>query len=186
METKAQSSLAERFERASGRLTAVLVATPMARWDAPSPCEGWTARDVVRHVIDTEQDFFAQHGVDLRPKPDASDPNAAWAAHSARVQSLLADEQFTAARFDGYFGPTTIGATFDTYYLFDVLVHRWDIATAAGLAATFTEEELEAIEERVAAFGDTMYMEGICKPALETSAGADRQTALLAKMGRAG
>ncbi len=34
-------------------------------------------------------------------------------------------------------------------------------------------------------FGETLYGEGICQPALPEPPGADRQTALLARMGRA-
>ncbi|WP_406500279.1 maleylpyruvate isomerase N-terminal domain-containing protein [Streptomyces sp. NBC_00846] len=35
----------------SDEFLARIAATPTTRWDASSPCAGWTARDVVAHVI---------------------------------------------------------------------------------------------------------------------------------------
>ena len=48
-------------ERAAG-MQAVLDATDPTAWDAPSPCSGWTGRDVVAHVVDTQRDYLTRHG----------------------------------------------------------------------------------------------------------------------------
>ena len=34
-------------------------------WSAPSPCEEWTATDVVEHVVSTQRGYFDQRGADL-------------------------------------------------------------------------------------------------------------------------
>ncbi|WP_414690747.1 maleylpyruvate isomerase N-terminal domain-containing protein, partial [Nocardioides sp.] len=39
------------FLDAADRFTALVTAT--TDWSAPSPCEGWSAADVVDHVVDT-------------------------------------------------------------------------------------------------------------------------------------
>ncbi|RMB58781.1 maleylpyruvate isomerase N-terminal domain-containing protein [Tessaracoccus antarcticus] len=39
-------------------LEAVLESGPADRWSAQSPCEHWSARDVVRHLIDTQREFL--------------------------------------------------------------------------------------------------------------------------------
>lgn len=48
----------------------------------------------------------------------------------------------------------------------------------------FDDEELTFIEASIPAWGEALYMEGICKPARETAPDAGRQTRLLAELGR--
>jgi hypothetical protein len=39
------SKIADRYRLLSGGFLARIQAAPADRWDAASPCEGWTARD---------------------------------------------------------------------------------------------------------------------------------------------
>jgi hypothetical protein len=70
------------------------------------------------------------------------------------------------------------------FHLFDVLVHRWDIARAARLDVPFTEAELDRIERGADSFGDALYTVGVCRPGVEAPADADRTTRVLARLGR--
>lgn len=166
-------------------LGAVLDAT--SDWDAMSPCGGWTAADLVAHVIETERDYFSRHAIDLGPAPAvAANPASAWHTHHAAVQRVLADEAVAARAFDGFFGPTTVGAMFLQVYGFDLVVHRWDLASAASRDERFTETELDTVEAAIAGFGDNLYADGICAPAIDVPADADRQSRVLAALGRRG
>ncbi|RBY95648.1 TIGR03086 family protein [Blastococcus sp. TF02-8] len=177
---------AMQFAAADRPLTELLDAVPSAAWSSPSPCEGWTAADVVGHLIDTQRDFFGRHGVDVGPALDvAGDPAAAWRAHARRVAEVLADDAVPALAFDGFFGPTTIGETFEQFYVWDMQVHRWDVARAVGADPGLTDEELDRMEAGADSFGDTLYMDGICRPPVEVPPGADRATRALARLGRA-
>ncbi|WP_199583032.1 maleylpyruvate isomerase family mycothiol-dependent enzyme [Blastococcus sp. TF02-09] len=72
------NATASSFETADLALTAVLDSLSAAAWGEPSPCEGWTAADVVAHMVDTQRDFLGQRGVELGAAPDvAADPAAA-------------------------------------------------------------------------------------------------------------
>ncbi|WP_121253656.1 maleylpyruvate isomerase family mycothiol-dependent enzyme [Nocardioides ferulae] len=168
------------FDRAA-RLTTVVQAG--GDWDGASPCEGWTATDVLDHVIDTQRDFLAQQGVDLGPAP-TGEPAERWAAHLNAVRRVLGDRGIAGREYDGYFGRTTIAATMATFYGFDLVAHRWDLARALGHDDRWTEAEMDALDRAVDGFGEHFYAEGISKPALPVPDGADRQTALLARMGR--
>ncbi|MDQ3616013.1 MAG: TIGR03086 family metal-binding protein [Actinomycetota bacterium] len=173
------------YRRADGPLTAVLDSLSADEWEKPSPCQQWSARDVVRHVVETERDFLAGHGLDLQPVPSTdSDPAAAWRQHATAVVEVLDDDAVTGREYDGHFGRTTIGDNFARFYVFDMIVHRWDIARAAGRDERFTDTEMEQLESGIGGFGDALYMEGICKRGVEAPDGADRQTALLAALGR--
>ena len=76
------------------------------RWENPSPCEGWSAKDVLDHVIDTQRDVFSKRGLELGPRPEGA-PHEAWAAHAAAVRSAVTDEETLLATYDSFFGPTT-------------------------------------------------------------------------------
>lgn len=158
---------------------------PAARWDAPSPCEGWSARDVLAHVIGSQRGFLAERGVDATTSTDPStDPGADWRAHEARMRALLADPAVAGMAYDGAFGRTTVGATIVAFHGFDLVVHRWDIAVAAGLHERLTDDELDMLERSADGFGDHLYDDGVCKPALPVGEGADRQERVLARLGR--
>lgn len=177
----------ERYEHADRPLTALLDSLSPQQWDAPSPCEGWDARQVVRHLIETQRDFLVGRGLDLGDSSDVDvegDPAAAWRAHSRTVSALLVQDALMATSYDGHFGPTTIGDTLERFYMFDMVAHRWDIARAVGTEAAFTDAELDQLEAGIASFGNAIYMDGICKPPVDPPSGADRQTRLLAELGR--
>jgi uncharacterized protein (TIGR03086 family) len=174
-----------QYEAAARPLSAVLDAVPQDRWSALSPCEGWTARDVLRHLIETQRDYLAGHGVDLGPAPDLdSDPAAAWRDHAKRVQEVMSDDGLAEREYDGHFGRTTVGANLVRFYGFDMLVHRWDVAQAAGVDAGLTADELDRIEGGADGFGDALYLDGVCRPGVEAPADADQEARVLARLGR--
>lgn len=175
---------AAAYQSALAPLTAVVRGTDPDAWDAASPCEGWSARDLLGHVIGTQRDFFAGRGIDLGPAPDLADPPAAWQQHVDRVAPVVADEDAMGREFDGHDGPSTLGATFARFYVFDMLVHRWDLAVAVGVEGWLTDDELDRIEASADSFGPALHSEGVCGPAVEPPAGADRQTRVLARLGR--
>ncbi|SEL39275.1 TIGR03086 family protein [Blastococcus sp. DSM 46786] len=179
------TSTAASFQAAERPFTALLDAVPPAGWARPSPCEGWTAADVVGHVVGTQRDFLTTHGVDLGEAPDvAADPATAWREHAKRVAEAVSDEAVAAREFDGHFGPTTVGAAFVQFYVWDLVVHRWDVARAVGTDPALTDEELGRIEAGADAFGPALHMDGICRPALDVPGDADRATRVLARLGR--
>ena len=168
------------FDTAADRFSATVSAT--TDWSAPSPCEGWTAASVVDHVVDTERDFLSRFEVDLGERPTGS-PEEVWAEHLAAVRAAVSDD-LRDREYDGFFGPTTIGATLDAFYGFDLVVHGWDLGCASGRPTTFTEADMDALEASFAGFGDHAYDDGVFQQPVEVPADADRQTRLLARMGR--
>ena len=166
-------------------LSKLLDAVPADAWAHPSPCGEWSAVDVVGHLIGAQRDFFTTHGVDLGELPDVvPDPAAAWRQHAQRIAGALADDAVPTRKFEGFFGPTTVGAAFEQFYVWDMLVHRWDVARAVGIDAGLTDDELDRIEAGADSFGPALYMDGICRPAVPAAPGADRTSQVLARLGR--
>ncbi len=181
------TTIGDRYLQAHEALTEVLDAVDPDGWDRPSPCDGWSARDVVGHLIETQRSFLVDRGVlhaDASDPAVDGDPAAAWREHVALVEPVVTDARLMATEYDGYFGPTTVGDSLGQFYLFDMIVHRWDVATATGVGTTFDDAELEGIETGAASWGDALYMEGICAPAIEVAPDADRTERVLAMLGR--
>jgi uncharacterized protein (TIGR03086 family) len=172
------------YEASLRPLSLLLSAVPAEAWANPSPCPGWTARDVVAHMIDTQRNLLTDHGHDLGPAPDLTDPAAGFRDHADRVSILVTRDDIVDAPYEGFFGPTTVGATLQQFYVWDMLVHRWDIARATGGTEVLTTDEMERIEAGADSFGSALHMDGICGPAVPVPGDADRQTRLLGRLGR--
>ena len=168
------------FLDAADRFTDTVSAT--TDWSATSPCEDWTAADVVDHVVDTERQFLEGHDVDLGERPSGA-PAEVWAAHLAAVRPAVT-EDLRSREYDGFFGRTTIGETLDAFYGFDLVVHGWDLGSATGRPTTFTDADMDAMEQAFVGFGDHAYDDGVFKQPVDVPEDADRQTRLLARMGR--
>ncbi len=179
------TAIAMQYETVHRPLAALLDAVPSKSWTNPSPCTGWSARDVVRHMIDTQREFLTAHDIDLGAVPDIDiGPADAWRDHAKRVTEAISDGAVSATEYNGHFGPTTVGATLEQFYIWDMLVHRWDIARSVGVDTTFSDSELDRIEEGADSFGQALYMDGVCKPGVEAPPGVDRKVRLLARLGR--
>ena len=70
----------DRYERVSAAFTDRVEGCRGDRWSAPSPCDGWAARDVVRHVVDTHRRLVAGlEGTEAEPLPADADLDVARA-----------------------------------------------------------------------------------------------------------
>ena len=114
-------------------------AVPADRWDAPTPCEAWSVRDLVNHL--TSEHLWAPHLLrgetpdDVGDRYDGDmlggDPAAAWTSAestSASAWKMLVspDQPVTLSA-----GQTTAGA-YAEEMLLDLVVHGWDLARGAG------------------------------------------------------
>jgi len=176
---------ANRYRRLAAAFGEKVAAVPAARWGDPSPCEEWTARDVVRHVIDAHGIFLGLVGRESGDIPSVDDdPVAAFAAVRELVQGDLDDPARAGAEFDGFFGRSTFAQGVDRFLCSDLVLHGWDLARATGLDETMDPAEIPRVLEQFRAFGDAARSRGVFGPELEAPPGADDQTRLLASSGR--
>jgi uncharacterized protein (TIGR03086 family) len=158
---------------------------PDDRWASPSPCEDWTARDVVRHVVQTPGIFFGMIGAEY-PEPPSVDDDPVGAVTFARdvMQRALDDPETATTEFDGFFGRTTFEQAVDRFVNFDLVVHRWDLAHATGLPEEMPPDEVERLSGEFAGFGESARAPGVFGPEIDVPPDADPQTKLLALLGR--
>ncbi|UUZ44477.2 maleylpyruvate isomerase family mycothiol-dependent enzyme [Janibacter limosus] len=175
------------FDRKNTPLMRLIDVTDPRSLEGSSPCEGWSGLDVVQHLIDTQRDFLLKAGADLpdpAPTVAALGPATAWRTHAEAVARQLADDTPAEPAYGTPFGTSTVGAAFDQFFGFDLIVHRWDIGRAAGVPVDFSERELEQVETAIAGFGEHIRGEGVCGPAVEVGTDASRQDRALALTGR--
>ena len=156
-------------------------------WDAPSPVEGWAARDVVRHLVEWLPGFLAG-GSDVRlpeaPSVDA-DPVGAWLVHRDAVQAVL-DDPATASRMldNRHVGRLPVDQAIDRFYTPDVFLHTWDLARATGQDETLDLERCAMMLDGMLPLDELLRASGQYGPKVSVPADADVQTKLLAFIGR--
>ena len=179
------SDTADRYRRLLGEFEAKVAQVSPDGWDAPSPCEGWTARDVVAHIVDVHGLFERLVGRSFEPMTRVDDdPLGALREAGAVVQADLDDPARAEATFDGFFGRQTFAAAIDRFICFDLAIHGWDLARAAGLDDRIDPSELPRLRATAEAFGDNLHQPKVCGPSLAVAEGADEQSRLLALLGR--
>ena len=174
----------ERFDRVAATFDAV--AAGVGEWDAPAPCQGWVARDVVRHLASWVPGMFASVGIAVDGPIDAdADPVGAWRSVRDALAAGLADPEISARTM--VFGPAgehLVPAAVDRFVTPDVLVHTWDIAAASGQRVELDAEVAADVLSGLAAMGDMLVASGQFGPAVEVDDDADVQTRLIAASGR--
>jgi len=178
--------IADRYDRVAADFAATIDAVPGDRWAAPSPCEGWTARDVVSHIVDNHRLFegFVGRSLDDVP-PVEADPAAAFAAARRVVSAHLHDPGAAEASFEGQvFGHMTFAEGIDRFLSADLVVHRWDLGRAVGVDVTLPPEEITRLRETADGYGDALRSPGVFGPEVPVPEDADPQARLLAFLGR--
>ena len=175
----------QRYRRLSEDFTRTVHAVPRDRWNNPSPCEDWTALDVVRHVVETHGMFLGLVGRTLNPAPSVDeDVEKAWISARDQVQADLDDPERAQAEYDGYFGTATFEGSVGNFLGFDLVVHRWDLARATGGDERLNLDDVREVQRRAEELGDTLRSEGVCAAPIEPPPDADEQTRMLAFLGR--
>ena len=180
------SDIHERYRRVTGDFTNRVQAVPLGAWDNPSPCEGWTARDVVRHLTGWIPGFFGAHGIEFPPVPSVQDdPVASWETVQATLAQALADPVLAERTVETPFSTQSLAATVDMIVIGDVFTHTWDLARATGQDETLDPEQLQRMIAGIGSMPEeALRADGMFGPPIEVSADADDQTRLLAYFGR--
>jgi uncharacterized protein (TIGR03086 family) len=152
----------------------------VAALDAPTSCDGWTVRDLLNHILETQHYFAGSaRGEDVSP-PGPNPPNV-LTEHpvddfaSARADVLDAFGQEGAVEKTG----PALGIAFS-----DQLLHGWDLARATGQDTTMPDSLPEAAYQAIHGLFTEEQRHGVFKPELPVRDDATAQERLLAYTGR--
>lgn len=180
------ADVSERYRKLSATMTDRVACVQDDRWDAPTPCAGWTVRDLVAHLVDTPAMFF---GLVDRPPPTggpsvAEDPVGAFAHVRDATQAALDDPAVADLDFDGVLGRSTFSEAIGRFICADLVVHGWDLARATGQDDRLDPDEVRRLYEGLLPMDEVMRGPGAFGPKLDPPPGADEQTRLLCFLGR--
>ncbi|MEC3956684.1 TIGR03086 family metal-binding protein [Nocardia sp. CDC153] len=142
-------ALDARAVRVSVEVVAGLTAADL---DAPTPCAGWTLRDLLEHMIVHHHGFVASaHGdgdiARWKPQPLSDDPVGEYREAAERVLAAFAEPGVLERQFPlpevrgGIVIPAPLAISF---HFIDYIVHAWDVARALGVPVEFDEDLVSA------------------------------------------
>lgn len=155
------------------------------QWELQSPCEEWSARDVVAHIVQGHRGVIANvRGGDSKPLDDDEDPTQAWELATATMCEITHDPEAMALGVDGPTGKMPAGEIIGRFVTMDLLVHTWDLARTVGANERLDEESVRRSYEILKPMDSMIRQPGVFGPKLDPPAGADLQTQFLYFLGR--
>lgn len=159
-------------------------------WDAPSPCAGWTARDVAGHVTGGQHLIRALAGGE--PEPDVHRDPARFVPGDVLMSWRTARKECAAAlTSDALRRPIPFGGLGDLPladylegYILEPLVHAWDLAKATAQPSRLDPDLVHHAFATAQVVAAPLRAEGHLAPPLGARQGADEQTRMLAFLGR--
>lgn len=164
-------------------------AVPDGTWDDPTPCEGWSVRDLVAHLVSEHLwavpllDGATVEAVGDRFDGDVlgDDPVAAWesAIEGSLARWARTDDE-AVVHLSG--GPAPAGE-YAQQMLLDLTVHAWDLARGAGLPERLDQACVCRVLEDVGPQAEQWRRAGIFGEAVDVGSD-DPQDRLLGLLGR--
>lgn len=154
-------SSADRHRQAAATFTDRVVGT--FDWEVPAPVVEWTARDVVRHLIEWLPGFLqGGSSITLPSGPSVDDdPVGAWTMHRDGVQAVLDDPQRAGEPYRSQmFGELTVAEAISRFYTPDVFMHTWDLARATGQDDRLDEATCADMLDGMSQMEDTLRASG--------------------------
>lgn len=182
-----QQTPIEEWREVSGGFGARVDAAAPEAWDNPAPVAGWTARDVVGHLVEWFPAFLESgSGVRLEvPTSVEDDPVAAWHELEDGVRRLL-DDPATAGRVlsNPHLGEVPLDRAVSQFFTADVFMHTWDLARATGQDETLDPQRCADMLAGMEPLDDVLRASGQYGPKVDVPADADPTTRLMAFIGR--
>lgn len=160
-------------------------------WSQPSVCDEWTVRELVNHVVSGNLwvpelvggKSIEEVGDRVDGDQLGDDATAAYEASAAKAAAAFrADDAMTKPVGVSY-GPVP-GEIYCGHRFIDVLIHGWDIAKSTGQDTTLPADLVEACWEVGEPQKDLLAGSGMFGADQSANAGSDRQSQLLAMLGR--
>jgi uncharacterized protein (TIGR03086 family) len=183
--------LPEVHARALASTRDYLAAVRADQWDLPTPCDDWSVRELVNHVV--AGNYWAaelaagktidQVGDRLDGDVLGDDPLFAYDDSARQAEAVFRAPGAMEAPCAVSYGPVP-GSVYCGHRFIDVLIHGWDLAVATGQSTALDPELVAACAEVVAPQAEMLAGSGAFGTGVSVPDDADPQTKLLAQLGR--
>jgi uncharacterized protein (TIGR03086 family) len=179
------SEISDRYARVAHGFATRLQRCPPNKLDAPSPCDEWTARDLISHVVHVQRRVLAALDSSDAQKPAADeDLVVAFRDASAGVNAALTDPTRATKTVSGIFGEQPFDQLVGRLLCADTLIHSWDLARATGQDDQLDTDAATKALEFLMPIDEAIRRPGGFGPKVVPPPDADVQTKLLAFTGR--
>ncbi len=172
-----------QLEQLGPHLGGVVAGITPDQLDEPTPCEDYTVRGVLEHMITGATAFAAAYRGEAATEPDVSDPLGGFPIALGELVSAMTAPGALDQTVEAPFGALP-GETFARFVVLDGLVHGWDMATATGQPYDPPPELVEAVEAFARQALDPLRDGDTFKDAVEPGADASPIRRLAAYTGR--
>lgn len=175
----------DSYRMVSTGFDAAVKAVSPDKWEAQSPCEQWTARGVVAHVVEGHRSVIAGvRGGEPESLGADEDPRRAWEEVSRAIDEIAGDQEAVAKEVDGPTGRMAVGDIIGRFVTMDLLVHTWDLARTIGADERLDEDSVRRAYEGLKPMDAMIRQPNVFGPKLEPPEDADLQTEFLYFLGR--
>lgn len=136
----------QQLDRLGPVLGGVVAGIAPDQLDRPTPCEDFTVRGVLEHMIGGATQFAAAYRGEAAGEPDVTDPVAGTGAALGELVSAMTAPGALDRTVATPFGDLP-GDVFARVVVLDGLVHGWDLATATGQPYEPDAELVAAVDE---------------------------------------
>jgi uncharacterized protein (TIGR03086 family) len=179
------SEIDDNYRSAAAAFDAVVGSVGPDQWGTRTPCEEWTARDLLAHLVEGHRYVIAGvRGDSAEPLGADEDAVAAWADASSSVAAITADPALAATEMDGPAGRMAAEDVIGSFVTMDLLVHTWDLARTVGADERLDEDAVRRAYETLKPMDEMIRRPGTFGPKLDAPVGADLQTEFLYFVGR--
>lgn len=176
------SSTLERFDSTAAGFRRRLEALEPGDADLPSPCEGWSARDVIDHAVGVVVMVTNLVGTPVVDDPAGGDV-ARFDVVVSDLRDKVADPELGATVVESPFGSMALKQLVSSIVVHDLLVHTWDLARATGGDEQLDTELVAHTYASMSPFDDVLREHGFAEK-VPVDDDADGQTRLLCFLGR--
>jgi uncharacterized protein (TIGR03086 family) len=175
----------DNYQVVSDGFDAAVQSVAPDQWGEQSPCEEWTARDIVAHTVEGHRSVIAGvRGGEPTSLGADEDPTRAWAEVSRAITEITQDPAAAGKELDGPAGKMTAEEIIDRFVTMDLLVHTWDLARTVGADEHLDEESVARAYEALKPMDEMIRRPNAFGPKLDPPADADLQTEFLYFVGR--
>ena len=178
----------ERALRATG---AVVEGIAPRQLDLPTPCDGWSVRELLNHVVSGNHwaaelatgKTIDEVGDRLDGDILGDDIHAAYRASADVAAAAFNAPGAMDAPCAVSYGPVP-GSVYCGHRTLDLVIHGWDLAKGTGQDTTLDPELVDAVAAIVAPQVDMLAGSGMFGRPVGIPSDADAQTRLLSQLGR--
>ncbi|AWK12085.1 TIGR03086 family protein [Streptomyces spongiicola] len=184
--------LLDRHAEALALFTERVHAVRPEQWEAPTPCTGWSVRDLVNHVT-AEQLWVPSLVGENRSITDVGDsfdgdvlgghPAVSWDRAASAAKAAFHEPGALDRTVGLSYGEST-AAAYCSQMTTDMIVHAWDLSRGIGTDDTLPGALVDFAAGEVAPYAAELSGSGLFAPPVEPPEGADPQARLLCLLGR--